>query len=115
MIREYVFLGHDNSIDVILKSRRAEDDLPVAQDLAAVNKITLTVGDVLVSSTNQANDPIRWLQTGYDTGEVHISLGAQSLTPDTYRAPLVVYDTDHPEGIVWGFIPVEVLAEVEAG
>lgn len=114
MIREYVFLGHANSIDLILKSKRVEDDLPVPQDLAAVNKITLTVGTVLVSSTNQEGDPIRWVQAGYETGEVHISLGALALAPGTYRVPLVVYDTENPEGIVWGYIPVEVVEEVEA-
>lgn len=107
MDKEIVFLGHDNSIDLILKADGT------AQNLASVTDMTITVGTVTVSSDNGDADPIRWAKAAYDTGEVRLFLGDQSLTPGSYSAPLVVYDSDNPDGVVWGYIPMTVKAEVE--
>lgn len=105
---ETVYLGHDNSIDVLLKADG------VAQDLSGVTKMTLTFGTKKVESTNQTNDPILWNKGGYQTGEVRFFLGGVSITPKTYHAPLIVYDVDNDDGIVWGYFDVVVVAEVEA-
>jgi hypothetical protein len=105
---EFVYLGHDNSIDVILKSNS------VAVDLASVTRITLTLGAKLIDSDNGDEDPIRWIKVGYVTGEVRFFLGAQTIRPGNYRAPVVVYDPTNPNGIYWASIPLTVVAEVEA-
>lgn len=104
---ETVYLGHDNSIDMILKADG------VAQSLAAVTSMTLTFGTLKITSTNQVNDVIKWNQGGYATGEVRFFLGAQNIPPGLYTAPLVVYDASNDDGIVWTRIRISVIAEVE--
>jgi hypothetical protein len=109
MKTETVYLGHDNSIDLILQADG------VAVDLAGVTAMKLTMRDVLISSTNQAADPIRWAQAGYDTGEIRLFLGDEVIEPGTYKtsAWLTVYDPTNPDGVVWGNIPLTVVADVE--
>jgi len=108
MATEIVYLGHDNTIDLLLKA----DD--TAQDLSGVTKITATFGDTLIESTDDANGAITWNQAGYDTGEIRLALGDQSITADRYMVPIVVYDATNTDGIVWGYIAIEVKAEVGA-
>jgi len=107
MEREIVYLGHENSIDLILKA----DGIAVA--LTSVTRMTLTLGTTLIDSENGGADPIRWIQTGYATGEIRLFLGDQTISAGNYQAPLVVYDPTNTDGIVWGFIPITVIAEVE--
>jgi hypothetical protein len=109
MPKEVIFLGHDNWISRILRENGT------AQDLAAVSTITMTFGDVLVSSSNQGSDEIRWNQTGYDTGEIRINLGNRmDLPAGDHRVPIVVYDATYPDGLVWDIVDVVVVPEVEA-
>jgi hypothetical protein len=108
MQTEFVYLGHDNRIDLILKADGA------AVDLSGANRMTLTLGSALIDSDNGEADPIRWAKGGYATGEVRLFLGGEDLTATDYKAPLVVYDGSNPEGIVWGVIPISIIAEVEA-
>jgi hypothetical protein len=106
---EIAYLGHDNSIDLILKADG------VAQPLASFTKMTLTFDTLLVSSTNLDTDPIRWGKLGYGTGEVRLFLGGIPVPPKSYNVPLILFDSSDLEGIVWDFIPIKVVAEVEAG
>jgi hypothetical protein len=108
-LTEIVYLGHDNSIDLLLKA----DD--VAQSLASVTRATITIGEVTIDSDNGETDPIRWAKSGYDTGEIRLFLGGQTLVEaaQPYTSYLVIYDADHPEGIVWGYVLIRVKAEVE--
>jgi hypothetical protein len=108
MNTEFVYLGHDNSIDVILKTNGA------AVDLTPVTRITLTLGAKLIDSDNGDADPIRWAKLGYATGEVRLFLGAQTLKVGAYQAPLIVYDASNPNGVYWGNIPLTVVADPEA-
>ena len=108
MNTEFIYLGHDNSIDVILKSNGA------AVALTSVTRITLTLGAKLIDSDNGDTDPIRWIKAGYATGEMRLFLGAEVITEGNYQGALIVYDATNPEGIVWGRIPITVIAEVEA-
>lgn len=103
MDSEIIYLGTDNTVDLILKA----DD--VAVSLASVTKMELTVGAVLISSTNLATDTIRWNQAGYDTGEVRLQIGkVTGLAIGQYDAPLVVYDATNDDGIVWITVPLTV-------
>lgn len=93
MTTENVYLGHDNTIDLLLKADG------VAVDLSAVTRMTLEVGDDTVDS-GESPDAFDW-DTG-TTGKVILNLGGESLTPRTYRATLTVYDPDNTNGIIWG-------------
>ena len=108
MTTEIVWLGHDNTIDLLLKANG------VAQDLASVNKITATFGDKTITSEDHAAGAILWNNDGYDTGEIRLDLGDQSIDSGGYDVPIVVYDPSNTDGIVWGKIHVAVRAEVEA-
>lgn len=70
---EYIYLGYDNDIRLILKQNS------VASDLASVTAMLFVVGRDAIYSTNNANDPIRWAQAGYATGEVRMELGGYKL------------------------------------
>jgi hypothetical protein len=108
MAVEVVYLGHDNSIDLLLKADG------VAYDLANTTQINLTIGGTTITSINGNTDPIKWYRAGYDTGEMRMFLGDQDIDPGTYRrAWIVVFDYDNNEGIVWGNIRITVKAEVE--
>jgi hypothetical protein len=109
MAVEFVYLSHDNSIDLLLKADG------VAYDLSDATTATLTLGGVTITSTNLSNSPIRWNKVGYDTGEIRLFLGDQSINVGTYqKAYLVIYDPNNTNGIVWGDIRITVKAEVEA-
>lgn len=108
MATEVAYLGHDNSIDLILKTDG------VAQDLTAVTKITITIGPDTVTSTDKAAGAIRWDQAGYATGEIRLFLGDQDINPGSYsEAWVVVYDPTNTDGVVWGSIELNVEDEVE--
>ena len=108
MNTEFVILGHDNSIDLILKA----DGAAVA--LTSVTRMTLTLGAKLIDSDNGDADPIRWIKAGYDTGEFRLFLGAEAIAVGSYQAPLIVYDATNPNGVFWGRIPITVVADPEA-
>lgn len=107
MTTEIIWLGHDNTIDLLLKADG------VAQDLASVTKITATFGSTMITSEDHAAGAILWNNDGYDTGEIRLDLGDQSIDPGGYGVPIVVYDPSNTEGIVWGTIHVAARVEVE--
>jgi hypothetical protein len=108
MKTEFVYLGHDNSIDLILKADGT------AVNLSSVTRMTLTLGATLIDSDNGDTDPIRWAKDGYVTGEVRFYLGDQSIAAGNYQAALIVYDAVNDDGIAWGTISITVVPEVEA-
>jgi len=59
MTTEIVYLGHDNSIDLVLKADGT------ARDLSNVTKITATFDSTKIESTDKAAGAIRWAQDGY--------------------------------------------------
>jgi len=108
MTTEIVWLSHDNTIDLLLKA----DD--VVQDLSSVTKITATFRTTTITSIDHAVGAILWNNVGYDTGEIRLDLGGESIAPGGYDVPIVVYDPSNADGIVWGAIHVVVKTEVEA-
>ena len=117
MKKETVFLGHDNSIDLLLKADG------VAQDLSSVTKITASFGSVLISSEDSTGGAIRWSGTGYETGEIRLLLGDQAIPAGKYKVPIIVYDPANANGIHWSVdsaeldygVPIVVKADSEAG
>ena len=104
---EIVYLTHNNTIDLLLKADG------VAQDLASVTKITATFGSTTISSTNKTTGAIKWDNAGYDTGEIRLDLGGQSISAGDYYIPIVVYDPINTLGVVWGYIAIQVKADVD--
>jgi hypothetical protein len=106
-MREVVYLGHDNSIDYLLK----ENDSAV--NLSTSTSMSITLGTVTISSTNGASAAIRWAQVGYSTGEVRLYLGlTTTIAAGDYDAPLIAYGPDYANGLVWGKIGIRVMSGV---
>ena len=98
-VDEKVYLGRDNSIDLILLADSS------AVDMSGIVKIGLKIGKSYLTETTltYTTGYIRWNQVGYDAGEVRLYLGLASsvLKPGRYSASLVVYDSVSTNGIVW--------------
>lgn len=96
----YTYPAFENDLRFVLKSDA------VAYNLANVTKIELyVVGRAsLVSSTNQATDPILWAKQGYATGELRLYLG--TISPALPVGPctgyISIYDAVYDLGYVWG-------------
>lgn len=104
---ETIYIGRDNTIDLILK---ADGE---AVDLSSVTQIDVSVGGVVIESSNADTDAIRWAQVGYDTGEIRISFGSvDGLVASSAKkwAYIVIYDLENPDGVVWGSFPVLILS-----
>lgn len=104
---EIVYLTHNNTIDLLLKSDG------VAQNLSSVTKITATFGSTTITSTNKTTGAIKWDNAGYATGEIRLALGGETITAGDYYVPIVVYDPTYTSGVVWGYISIQVKDDVD--
>jgi len=104
---EHVYNGHDNSVDLQL----TVNGQPFPLD--EVDEITVTVASRTFRSDNGVGDPILWDGAGYQVGEIRLFLGDKDLPPGDLGAWIVIYDTDHENGFVWGAVVLNVHAEVE--
>jgi hypothetical protein len=106
---ELIWLGRDNSIDLVLYSDSS------AVDLTAVTEMRLSFKNttVIITSTDSGSGLIRWGSTAYETGEIRIIAGGSSvLIPGRYTGTLVVFDPSNSSGIVWdNDIPIRVMAD----
>ncbi len=108
MTYEIVWLGHDNFNALLLQ---ADGE---AVDLSGVVSMSLAVEDLVIDSTNQEGDPIRWVQEGYQTGEIRLFLGGQAIVARRHKAKLAVYDSSNPNGILWGYVWLDARTGVPA-
>ena len=116
MKQETVYLGHSNSIDLILKAQSATSTASSAISLSSSTKMSLTLDGIVIESTNSTGQAITWNKAGYLTGEIHLHLGSLStLSTGTYDAVLVVYTSDSTDqGYVWGDpIPIRIKPDPE--
>jgi hypothetical protein len=106
---ELIWLGRDNTIDLVLYSNAS------AVDLAAVTEMRLSLKNttVIIASTSNTTGIIRWGSTSWGTGEIRIVAGGSTvLTPGRYTATLVVFDPSNSSGVVWdNNIPIRVMAD----
>jgi hypothetical protein len=104
---EVIWIGRDNSIDLRLYADSTE------VDLGSVTEIRLSVGSVVIASTDSAAGEIRWNQAGYDTGEIRILAGSNTaLSTGRFNGALVVYDASNLLGVVWdNNIPIRVKSD----
>lgn len=100
---EKVYLGNDNTLDLILK----EDG--VAVSLASVTKMTLTFGSTIIDSSvvgAGSGNVFDWTE---GSGVLKLKLGAQSISTRMYSAvKLTVFDAGNTNGIVWGTLRIKV-------
>lgn len=89
-------------------------DVKAPVDLSAVTKITASFGSTLISSTDKVAGLITWDQPGYDTGEIRIDAGGETITAAGYDVPIITYDPSNAGGVVWGEVSMLVKADVEA-
>lgn len=83
-------------------------------NLAGVTKITASFGSKLISSIDKAAGLITWDQPGYDTGEIRIDVGGETIVAGGYDVPIITYDASNPAGIVWREVSMLVKDDVEA-
>lgn len=96
--REIIYLDRDNTIDLILKANS------IAQSLLSITHMELIISGVTYSSVTP--DLFDW--AGVTPGYVSISLGHSAVTKGIHIGKLIVYDTSHTSGILWGKIPIKV-------
>jgi len=98
MAREIVYSGRDNTVDLVLVA----DKLPV--DITPITRVTIDVGGTIVDSDATPGAfvwPVDRELDGRPVKALLLKLGGVGLATGDYRAELVVYDTDHPAGLVW--------------
>lgn len=113
MNTEIVYLGRSRTNDILLRAEDV-DGVMQAVDLSTATKITLSFGDVLIESLNADGGSITWDKSGYAIGEVRLNLGAVTMLQGYYEAALIVYDSTHPNGLPWGYVPAQVWEDQEA-
>lgn len=93
-IREIVYLGHNNTIDLQL----TEDGVPLsATRTAAITRVTMTMGELLVDSSVHSG-AIAWS----GSGEIVIDIGTlPGVATGNFLSTMVIYSADNPEGIRW--------------
>ena len=109
MTTEVLRLDRDNTIALILKVDG------VAQNLAGVTKIQAIFDQTTITSILHETGVIKWAVSGYDTGEIHLDLGAQTIAEGLYSVGIIVYDATYTTGIHWGFVDIQVSATPETG
>jgi hypothetical protein len=97
MDREVLWIGRDNTIDVLLKTNG------VAQDLSEVTHMALVFSGVTFTSVGRST----WFDwASGTTGQLSLALGGVTgVSPGVYDVRLIVYDVSNPDGVMWGFIP----------
>lgn len=86
-----VYLGHDNTIDLLLKVGG------VVADIVSSTKVTVEFGSTVISS---ATSPGAF---DWDDGKgmLYLKLGGESIPVGAYDAVLTVYDAVNTDGIRW--------------
>jgi len=99
MTIEYIHLTNDNAISLILK----EDGSAV--DLASTTRVTLELDSVIDSDAAGFGAGLEFdVTTG--SGILVIRLGQETIVAGNYQAELIIYDSAHPNGLVWCNVPI---------
>ena len=87
----YVWLGRDNALELQLQDAgKTIDHSPITRV-----EVALVGGDTLDSQASPA-----WFDLA-QADRIGLLFGQSSVTPGRYRARLITYDPDHPNGLVW--------------
>ena len=92
-LRETLYLGHDNGIDLTLKA----DD--VAVDLSSVTRMILRDSGC-VWEVDSTTSPTAFDWSAGD-GRISMALGDEPIPAGAYSCRLIVYDPTNTDGVVW--------------
>jgi hypothetical protein len=95
ILTETVYIGRDNFIDFQMQD---DSDVPGTMantDLSQATKIGVKIGSTVYDSV--ANPTIVMYEP---TGHVTLNLGG-SLTAGIHEANIILYDSTHPNGVMW--------------
>ena len=97
MDKEILYVGRDNTIDVILKADGS------AVNLSGTTHVSLVFSGSTISSVGRTT----WFDwTSGTTGEIKFKLGGTTIAAGAYDAELITFDLTNTRGISWGIIPV---------
>lgn len=106
---EKLYLGRDNTVDLILKA----DD--VAVDLSTVTAIHAVFNSVEIISTDASGGLIKWAGGGFDTGEVRLDCANDASLilqgGGTWDVAIVTIDPTNTDGVDWGSVRIEVIEQ----
>jgi hypothetical protein len=95
---EDVFLGRDNTFDVVVKKDGIEFDL------SDVTSVTLKIGSVTIDSS-VSTDAFDWTS---GSGVLICKLGGEALNIGSYNAILCIFDATNTNGIYVGSFKVRI-------
>ena len=104
---EYIYNGHDNTIDLILSS--TVDGVTSPADLSGVTRMKLTFDGTTIDTNDQgvstgAGKNFDWTQ---GDGKLCLKLGSLDIPPGRYRkVELDVYDPANQDSILWGKLDI---------
>lgn len=99
---ETVYLGRDNSIDLLFKMDG------VVTDISNALRITIGFCDTVIDS-DTSPDAFDW--TEGEDGKLYLALGDESIPVGSYNALIVIYDSVNTDGIVWDDFKCRVVQE----
>ena len=93
MIKETVYLGHDNAIDLVLRDGRT------AVDLSGATRVVLRdLECVAILDSETSPTAFYWGEGG---GKLTLRLGQEPVPAGTYTYHVIVYDPANTDGVVW--------------
>ena len=110
---ELVWLGRDNSIDLLLYADSTVTDLSAVTEM----RLALSGTTIIITSTDSTAGVIKWGESTYATGEIRIAAGGSpqlttAMAGKKYMGTLVVFDPSNSTGIVWdNDIPLRIMAD----
>lgn len=101
---ERVVIGTDGVFELIYKV----DGIPAST--VDFTSISITLDNLIITSTDPSNGYITWYQDGYGVGEVHFSLGeVKNLEKGEYLCPIIVKTPSFPDGFLWRYVDLIVI------
>lgn len=102
MLKEIVYLAHDNAIDLQLKVDGA------AVDLAPVTRIVVRdLGCAWEADSAVTAAAFDWAAGG---GVLKLRLGDEPIPPGSYTCYIILYDPANPDGVVWDKVGIKTVA-----
>jgi hypothetical protein len=102
-----IYIGHDNTLDLVLVSTAASGTITYV-DADVFTRYVVDLGDLSIDSEIEGLGPDEVFDTtdvviGEDTvTALRMKLGlAEGVEAGSFKARLIGYNTDNPEGLVW--------------
>lgn len=89
---EYIYLGHDNRVDLLLMSGDS------VADITNTTRATVEFEDTVIDS-DISTDAFDWSE---GEGVLYLIMGDETIPVGSYKAVLTLYDVINTDGIVWG-------------